>query len=170
MFGFSKGYGLAGLRLGLLIAPSVGICQTLLHLAHADETAYGVSALSQIAGLAAYESAGGWLERFVAHLLCQRDYAVERLNQMGNVTCHTPEGTYVLFPDVSAFGIDSEHMANELVNQHRVAVVPVHQHSSVPAPLGSFVSASRPPGRSSPRVSTGLKEASQRWLHIEGHE
>lgn len=124
VLGFSKGYGLAGLRLGLLISPHPRLHRRLVHLAHADETAYGASTLSQIAGMAAYEFAESWLEQFLRHLHAQRDYAVARLNQMPRVTCHTPEGTYVVFPDVSAFGVDPVVMADLLREQYRVAVVP----------------------------------------------
>ena len=98
VFGFSKGYGLAGLRLGMLVCPSPAVRQDLLQLSHAQETAYGVSSLSQIAGMAATETAVSWLDQFLQHLQSQRDYAVARLNQIPGVTCHKPEGTFVVFP------------------------------------------------------------------------
>lgn len=166
VLGFSKGYGLAGLRLGLLIAPSRKVCQALLRLSHANDTAYGVSTLSQVAGLAAYESAGGWLERFMAHLLRQRDYAVGRLNQMDNVACHTPEGTYVLFPDVSPFGIDSERMASELADRHRVAVVPGSPAFFGPGAVGrlrlSFATSREILAEGLDRLEAGLAEMAAR--------
>ena len=124
IFGFSKSYGLAGLRLGLIVNPNPEIQQAMVHLSQADETAYGVSTLSQMAGLAAYKSAGKWLQRFLVHLRHQRDYAVTRLNQIEGVTCHAPEGTFALFPDISSFGVDSEALVDRLCHRYGVALVP----------------------------------------------
>ena len=124
VFGFSKGYGLAGLRLGLLICPTPAIRETMLQISHAEETAYGVSSLSQIAGMAAYETAVSWLDQFIQHLQSQRDYAVARLNEMDGVQCHLPEGTFVVFPDVSSFGKPVEEIVAHLSQHHGLAVVP----------------------------------------------
>lgn len=124
VFGFSKGYGLAGLRLGTLICPTPAIRQQLLQLSHAEETAYGVSTLSQIAGMAAYETAVSWLHQFQQHLQSQRDYTVARLNQMPGVSCHTPEGTFVVFPNVASFNKPVEELVELLRQKYRLAVVP----------------------------------------------
>ena len=61
---------------------------------------------------------------FLIHLRHQRDYAVARLNQIEGVTCHAPEGTFVLFPDVSSFGMDPETLVDVLRQHYRVALVP----------------------------------------------
>lgn len=124
VFGFSKSYGLAGLRLGLLVTPDPVQRERVLRLAHADDTAYGVSTLSQIAGAAAYQFAGDWLERFVAHLQRQRDHAVARLNAIPGVHCETPEGTFVVFPSVEGLQLDQDSLADLLLTKYRVAVIP----------------------------------------------
>jgi aspartate/methionine/tyrosine aminotransferase/Ca2+-binding EF-hand superfamily protein len=123
IFGFSKSYGLAGLRLGLLISPTHDVHRAIVRISHADDTAYGVSTLSQVAGTAAYRECDGWLERFLVHLRSQRDYAVDRLNRMG-ASCIAPQGTYVVFPNVSAITSDATVLAAQLLAHHRVAVVP----------------------------------------------
>src|SRR6185295_12561172 len=46
IFGFSKGYGLAGLRLGLLVSPTAEAHRAIVRISHAEDTAYGVSTLS----------------------------------------------------------------------------------------------------------------------------
>lgn len=124
VYGFSKGYGLAGLRLGLVLSPNARQHRLLVETSHADDTAYGASTLSQIAGIAAFERADGWLARFVAHLQRQRDHAVMRLNQMAGVRCHRPEGTFVVFPDVSELGLDAEAIVDALREHHGLAAVP----------------------------------------------
>jgi aspartate/methionine/tyrosine aminotransferase len=53
-----------------------------------------------------------------------RDYAVDRLNKMNGVTCHKPEGTYVVFPDITGLGMSSQEAAGYLLEEARMAVVP----------------------------------------------
>jgi aspartate/methionine/tyrosine aminotransferase len=124
VFGFSKSYGLAGMRLGLLAAPDPTQRRRIMALAHAEDTAYGASTISQVAGAAAYELGDEWLERFVAHLQRRRDQAVARLAAIPGVRCAVPEGTFVAFPDVSRLGVDSDELAGWLLERHDVAVVP----------------------------------------------
>ena len=136
VYGFSKGYGLAGLRVGLIACPDRDARNRLVHLSHADETAYGVSTLSQVAAMAAWRDAGDWLARFVAHLESQRDYALSRLNAMPGVHCQAPQGTFVMFPDVSSYGLDTEDMVRDLLHEHRVALVPGSPRFFGPGALG----------------------------------
>jgi aspartate/methionine/tyrosine aminotransferase len=125
--GFSKSFGLAGLRLGYVVAPTASAAAEVLAVTHADVTADGCSTLSQIAGLAAYThpTARVWLKRYVAHLRRQRDYAVRRLNTMPGVRVDAPEGTFVLFPTVAfPVGFDEVRVVSFLEKEFAVAVVP----------------------------------------------
>lgn len=124
VFGFSKGYGLAGLRVGLLVSPDLAAHQRIVAMSHAQDTAYGVSTLSQVAAAAAYRSGDPWLDRFVRHLGKQRDYAVSRLNALPGVSCHSPEGTFVAFPDVSSLDIAVPDFVERLKTEYQLAVVP----------------------------------------------
>jgi aspartate/methionine/tyrosine aminotransferase/2-polyprenyl-6-methoxyphenol hydroxylase-like FAD-dependent oxidoreductase len=124
VLGFSKSYSLAGMRLGLIATPDQAHRDQLMTIAHAHDTAYGPSTVSQIAGTAAYHHGRPWLTRFVAHLQRQRDYAVARLNAMPGVACETPQGTFVVFPDISQLGLDQDAFADRLLTRHRLAVVP----------------------------------------------
>ena len=124
VFGFSKSYGLAGLRIGFLVAPDAETFESLLSASGARTTMTGATTVSQVAARAAYERAGPWLEGFLAHLHEMRDHAVERLNAIDGVTCRAPQGTYLLFPDVSAFGLTSMEIHRELLEEGRVAVAP----------------------------------------------
>jgi aspartate/methionine/tyrosine aminotransferase len=124
VFGFSKSYGLAGMRLGLLAAPDAVQRRRIMTLAHAEDTAYGASTISQVAGACAYELGDGWLARFVAHLRRRRDQTVAGLTAIPNVRCAVPEGTFVAFADVSRLGIDQDDLAGRLLERHDVAVVP----------------------------------------------
>jgi len=125
VYGFSKTFGLAGLRVGYLAAPNRDLQQRLLTTSQAPTTAYGVSTLSQVAAQAAYAHAWPWAERFLAHLVRMRDLAVSRLAAIPGLRVRAPEGTYVLFVNIEGLGRGSEaDVVRLLLEQARVAVVP----------------------------------------------
>lgn len=78
----------------------------------ADDTAYGASVISQVAGVAALQQAGGWRDEFRAHVKSQCRRAVSFLNAVPYVSAVMPEGTFVVFANVSYYlrisGMDEE--------------------------------------------------------------
>ena len=76
--GFSKTFGLAGLRIGYLVAPSEAVFESLMEVSRARTTMTGAATLSQVAATAAYEQCWPWAEAFVAHLRAQRDLEIGR--------------------------------------------------------------------------------------------
>jgi aspartate/methionine/tyrosine aminotransferase len=122
--GFSKNYGLAGLRVGCVVAPDAAGCTALARAALADTTMGGVATLSQIAAVAALEGAGEWLAAWLVHLQGQRDRAVAALAAMPGVAVRPPEGTYTLFPRVPHHGLSPEALVERLRQRQRLAVVP----------------------------------------------
>ncbi len=124
VYGFSKTFGLAGLRVGFIAAPNKKVFKKVLQASQAGSTAGGVSTLSQIAATAAYEKAWPWVDQFLEHLTEVRNYSVDRLNNMPGISCRKPDGTYLLFPNIESFGLSSEGMAQYLLEKAKVAVVP----------------------------------------------
>ncbi len=124
VYGLSKTFGLAGLRIGFIAAPSKKVFDHILKTSQATTTAGGPSTLSQVAATAAYQEAWYYADAFLDHLTKVRDYAVERLNKMPGVHCKKPEGTYLLFPNIQSFGMSSEKLAEYLFEHAKVAVVP----------------------------------------------
>lgn len=122
--GFSKTFGLAGLRIGYVIAHDPARFESLLEVSRARTTMTGAATLSQVAATAAYEECWPWADAFVAHLRAMRDLGVARLSAIPGVHVRPPEGTYVLFPDVRALGVPAEDLARRLLDEGRVAVVP----------------------------------------------
>lgn len=122
--GFSKNYGLAGLRVGCVVAPDAAACAQLAHTSQAATTMTGTATLSQIAAVAALEQAGDWLAAWLAHLQRQRDLAVAELCTMPGIQLRAPEGTYVLFPRVDHQGLSAEALVGRLLERQRLAVVP----------------------------------------------
>ncbi|RFM28734.1 pyridoxal phosphate-dependent aminotransferase [Deminuibacter soli] len=124
VYGFSKSFGLAGLRVGFILSPNALVHAGIVETSLVDTTAYGVSTISQVAGQAAYEKAWYWVEAFIQHLTQMRDVTIEKLNAMPGITCHTPQGCYLAFPDIRATGMNSETLTAYLLEHAQVAVVP----------------------------------------------
>jgi aminotransferase len=124
VFGFSKTFGLAGLRVGHILAPNKKVYSALVEASKVTTTAAGVTTLSQIAATAAYRDCWYWADAFIEHLAGIRNYAVKRLNQMPGVEANSPEGTYVLFANITGTGKESQEMAAYLLKEAKVSVVP----------------------------------------------
>lgn len=124
VYGFSKSFGIAGLRVGYIVSPNLHVHEGIIETSRVRSTINGVSTLSQVAGQAAYEKCWYWVEAFVQHLKEMRDYVVMRLNKMKGVSCTTPQGCYIVFPNIAATGKSSEFITNYLLSEAKVAVVP----------------------------------------------
>jgi len=124
LYGFSKTFAMAGLNIGYAVATNPEVLEGLKRIA--PSYFFSVNTVSQAAGKAAYSEAWYWAEAFLEHLQRLRDYAHSRLSTINGIRCLKPEGTYVLFPDISSFGLTSEEMAEYLLKEARVAVVPGH--------------------------------------------
>jgi aspartate/methionine/tyrosine aminotransferase/2-polyprenyl-6-methoxyphenol hydroxylase-like FAD-dependent oxidoreductase len=124
VYGFSKNFALAGMRVGCLICTDPQWRKEIIAASDAESTVYGVSVLSQVAVVAALNDGREWLAQFVQHLQAQRDYVISRLAKWPGVTVQPPQGTYVVFPDVRSLTDDSETLCQQLREQARVALVP----------------------------------------------
>ena len=124
VYGFSKGFGIAGLRAGCIYCHDDELFEKIVYASAVDKTIGGISSLSQIAGMACLNECSYWVKEFVAHLQKNRDYAVKRLNAMPGVVCNTPKATFVLFPDITGIGKTSEEIVRYLHEKKGVSIVP----------------------------------------------
>lgn len=124
VYGFSKSFGLAGLRIGCIYATNQAEFNKLLSASMVDTTIGGISSLSQIAGIAAMDQCRERLDEFVAHITENRDYALARLEKMPGIHCHKPQATFVLFPDIRETGMDPVELVDLLKEKYKVALVP----------------------------------------------
>lgn len=123
--GLSKGYALAGLRIGAVVAPSVEAAARFVSTEGFERTTEGASTLSQVAATAALGEGGAWRRAFLRHAAAMRDRAIAVLSALDGVRiAHAPEATFVLFADISATGIPAEVLAERLESLARVKVVP----------------------------------------------
>jgi len=122
--GFSKSYGLAGLRIGAILAPNnlyySKIYATSLH----QSTVHGSNTLGQIAATSALNECGDWLRSFINHLQRMRDICILELNTIQGFHCIAPAGCYVAFANIKGTGMSSEELQKKIMEKAKVSVVP----------------------------------------------
>ncbi len=122
--GYSKSYGLAGLRIGTVMASTQQHYSMLFETSLYQSTIHGANVLSQVAVTAALDSCGYWLNGFVSHLQKMRDLVVSELNTIEGFKCIAPEGCYVAFVDITGTGKSSSEVQQLLFEKAKVSVVP----------------------------------------------
>jgi aspartate/methionine/tyrosine aminotransferase len=122
--GFSKAFGLAGLRIGYVAATDPALSRALLQTSELPSTVDGAATLSQVAATAAYDHARPWLAAFLAHLQARRDQCVQALASIPGVDVALPDATYVAFARVPIPEDTVEALVAHLRDRFGVAVVP----------------------------------------------
>jgi aspartate/methionine/tyrosine aminotransferase len=122
--GFSKSYGLAGLRVGAVLAPNERFFREILSASGHESTIHGCNSPGQVAAAAALDECQDWLAAFLLHLRAMRDKTVGVLNSIPGISCHSPDGCYLAFPDIRKTGLTASELQEKLLNEAKVAVVP----------------------------------------------
>jgi aspartate/methionine/tyrosine aminotransferase len=119
--GFSKTYAMTGWRLGFGIMPESLAAKMDLLLTHS----VGCTAtFTQFAGLEAVLGPQDAVEAVVAEFRRRRDLIVAGLNAIPGIHCPMPQGAFYVFPNVQAFGRSSANLADYLLMEAGVAVLP----------------------------------------------
>ena len=122
--GFSKSYGLAGLRIGAVMAHNQNHFLKLIDASLHNSTIHGANVLSQVAATTALTKCEYWLNDFLKHLTSMRALLVEELNTIPGFNCLAPEGCYVAFTNITATNKTSQEIHEFLLKEAKVAVVP----------------------------------------------
>jgi len=128
--GVSKAFAMTGWRIGYSAA------RKDIAKAMADFQSQVTSNPTSISQKAAAAALNGPIEpvlEMVGEFDRRRKYVVERLQAMKGVSCHSPEGAFYVYPDVSSFFgktfgaktvSNSAELADALLSDAKVAVVP----------------------------------------------
>ena len=122
--GYSKSYGLAGLRIGAVLASNTEHYNKLINASLHNSTIHGANVLGQIAAATALDKCDLWLGDFVNHLHRMRDICVSELNTIEGVTCIAPQGCYVAFANITETKKTSKEIHQLLLTEAKVAIVP----------------------------------------------
>lgn len=117
----SKSHAMTGSRCGWIIAPADAI-ERLITLA--THTTYGVPGFIQDASRFALEQGEGFEAEIAAPFKRRRAIATDLLARQNTVGLVPAQGAMYLMLDVRATGLTGEAFAYELLEAHRIAVMP----------------------------------------------
>lgn len=117
----SKKYAMTGWRLGWLAGPEpvIDVVTTI----HESTTACAASP-SQHAALAAITGPQGPAERMLEAFQERRDFVVDRIAEIPELSCPSPDGAFYAFVDVGALDGTSLEIAERLLYEYDVVVAP----------------------------------------------
>jgi len=121
--GLSKAYAMCGWRLGIGIAPAemIRMMETLMINSSSCATAF--IQVATLTALDAPESATA-VARMVSEYRRRRDLVVEGLNAIDGIRCQRPGGAFYVFPNITATGLSERELADRLLAEAGVAVLP----------------------------------------------
>ncbi|MEM1659627.1 MAG: pyridoxal phosphate-dependent aminotransferase [Candidatus Bathyarchaeia archaeon] len=125
--GFSKTYAMTGWRLGYGIVPKK-LAEKMIKLA--INTYSCACAFIQIAGIEALKGPQKCVEEMLEELRRRREVIVEGLNNIKGIKCHKPKGAFYVFPNIKETGMKSRELANYLLEEAGVAVLPGNSFGS----------------------------------------
>ena len=118
--GHSKTYAMTGWRLGYGVMPK----DLAFHVSRLMTNCNSCTAsFTQWAGIEALRGPQDASERMMAEFKARRDVIVDGLNQIPGVRCVTPGGAFYAFPNITGTGMNSQDVADYLLNEAGVAVL-----------------------------------------------
>lgn len=118
--GLSKTYAMTGWRLGYGVMP-VEMAKVITQLSINCHSC--TSAFSQRAIIEAYQGPQEASQKMVAEFGKRRDFVVNGLNAIPNVSCKMPRGAFYVFPNIKETGHDSRSLETRLLDEAGVAVL-----------------------------------------------
>ncbi|HET7010145.1 MAG TPA: pyridoxal phosphate-dependent aminotransferase [Anaerolineales bacterium] len=119
--GFSKTYAMTGWRLGFGIMPEPLARVVELLITHS----VGCSAhFTQIAAVEALRGPQDQVEALAGSFRVRRNRLVEGLNAIPGISCQRPQGAFYVFPNIRALGLGSDEVADRLLREVGVALLP----------------------------------------------
>jgi aspartate/methionine/tyrosine aminotransferase len=112
---------MTGWRLGYGIMPGPLAERVELLLTHSVGC---TASFTQVAGIEAMEGPQEQVDTVVAEYRRRRDALVAGLNAIPGVRCRLPQGAFYVFPNVFAFGRRSNWLAEYLLEEAGVALLP----------------------------------------------
>ena len=119
--GWSKTFAMTGWRLGFGVFPQPLVEPVTRLLINSVSC---TSAFSQYAAIAALEGPWDDVDRMLDAFRERREVIVSGLNAVPGVSCVEPEGAFYAFPNISELGQSAATLADRLLEEAGVAVLP----------------------------------------------
>jgi len=120
--GVSKSFSMTGWRIGYL-ASCNGELMTAIKNLQSHSTSNPAS-ISQAAALKALRERDDSVREMVTQFQARRDYIVERIGNIKGLSCVKPEGAFYVFCRIDKKGLSSMQVAERLLEEVKVAVIP----------------------------------------------
>ena len=120
LHGFSKAFAMTGFRIGYACGPRP-LIDAMMKVHQYSMLCAPI--LSQEAAIEALRHGAPSVAKMKEQYHRRRDFLVDRLNAIG-LPCHSPGGSFYVFPDIRPTGKNSKAFATELLEQENVALVP----------------------------------------------
>jgi len=120
--GVSKSFAMTGWRIGYAASARKDIIDAMKKL-----QSHSTSNPASISQAAAVEAIGGKdysVKDMVREFEKRRDYIVRRINRIGGLSCIKPEGAFYIFCRIDKGDLSSIALAERVLNEARVTVVP----------------------------------------------
>ncbi|HLG08871.1 MAG TPA: pyridoxal phosphate-dependent aminotransferase [Gaiellaceae bacterium] len=118
--GLSKTYAMTGWRCGFAAVPEPLVDPLTRFFVNSTSC---VPPFVQLAGVAALSGPQDEPRAMVEEFRARRDLIVTGLNELPGVSCRTPRGAFYAFPNVSEVSIETEELADRLLEEAGVAVL-----------------------------------------------
>jgi len=128
--GVSKAYSMTGWRIGFAAGPKEIISAMGIIQSHSTSNANSIAQKAAVEALSGHQAE---INQMVAEFSTRRNYMLNKLRRIPNISCHEPQGAFYLFPNTQAY-YNSEYggmkirnsygMAYYLLKEAAVAVVP----------------------------------------------
>lgn len=118
---FSKDYAMTGWRMGYIYAPSYMV-DTFKNIN--ENNVFTSPSISQRAAIHALDLRKEIQPDMVKEFKNRTFLAYDRLKELKNVSILPPKGTFYLFPNIKATGLSSAEVADILLKEARILVIP----------------------------------------------
>ncbi len=126
--GVSKSFSMTGWRIGYLATPKKEIVEAVSNLQ--SHSTSNPTSISQMASLAALEGDKGCIEEMNTEFQRRRDYILNRIKALKLLSCRPPMGSFYLFCRIGKKGLQAAKLAERLLDEAKVVVVPCEAFGS----------------------------------------
>lgn len=119
--GFSKAYAMTGWRIGYAAGPADWIDAMTTVQSH---NASAPATFAQYGALEALHTPDSIIQPMLDAFEARNNRIYELMSGIDGIECKRPMGAFYIFPNISAFGLDSQTFAERLIAERHVAAVP----------------------------------------------
>ncbi len=119
--GFSKAYAMTGWRIGYAAGPADWIDAMTTVQSH---NASAPATFAQYGALEALHTPDLIIQPMLDAFEARNNRIYELMGGIDGIECKRPKGAFYIFPNISAFGLDSQTFAERLIAEKHVAAVP----------------------------------------------